>query len=199
MTWTESTTPIFGVRLTPEMRMPYTVWSRGRLVGESELAYARSLPGLRAGDFEPSPLGEKLMPIIIGVGPALCALHEAAEDVLRTEKRKGRRARNGDWPASVKKTTEYADAMSLPDELESLALELRDPGGAVVKTEWIAVQDTHRLVALAREDLQSEYPDMTFEDDDPEPWEPQPPRYQILVALDGHDRSMARLAKRKRH
>ena len=51
--------------------MPYTLWSRGRLIGQTELAYARSFPGLRAGDFEPSALGETLMPIIIGVGVPL--------------------------------------------------------------------------------------------------------------------------------
>src|SRR5688572_5995930 len=129
-------------------KMPYTVWSRGRLIGESELAYARSLPGVRAGDFTPTPLGERLMPIIDGVGPALRALHE----VVRTDPRAGAPAdRAGDWPESVRRTTEYADALSIGDELESLDLELRDPGGVVVKTDWIAIQDTHRVLAVARE------------------------------------------------
>jgi hypothetical protein len=59
--------------------------------------------------------------------------------------------------------------------------------GAVIATESIWFQDTHRLVALAREELALVYPDMDFEDDDPEPWEPTPPRYQIYVALEGHD------------
>jgi hypothetical protein len=158
---------------------------------------ARSLTGLRAGDFEPSPIGERLMPIIVGVGPALNALHEVAVQIRQDDERNGRRTPVGDWPESVRRTTEYADAMSLHDELESLSLELRDPQGVVVKTDWIAIQDTQRLVALAREELASEYPDMTFDDDDREPWEPEPPRYQILVALAGFERRMEGRAKRR--
>jgi len=170
------------------------LWSRGRLLGESELAYRRQLPGLRVGDFQPSPLGESLMPIIVGVGPALKALHEVAEEVWEAQPRKGRRSRRRGWPKEVLQTTEYADAMSLPDELASLALELRDSAGAVIATEDIWLQDTHRLLALAREEMSNEYPDMEF--DDPEPWEPEFPRYQIYVALDGHNKAMSSLARR---
>lgn len=176
--------------------MPYTLWSRNRLIGSSELAYRRSFPKLRVGDFEPTELGEKLMPIIVGVGPALSALYEASERVRREQRKKGiRRSRRGDWSPEVKQTTEYADAMSLPDELESLALELRDPNGGVVETESIWLQDTHRLVALAREDWAEACPDMEFEER--EPWEPAPPRYQIYVELPGHDKWMHRAARRR--
>ena len=49
----------------------------------------------------------------------------------------------------MKQTTEYADAMSIADERESLRLELRDPHGVVVQAEDIWIQDTHRLLALA--------------------------------------------------
>ena len=174
--------------------MPYTLWSRGRLLGESALAYRRSFPGLRVGDFEATPIGETLMPIILGVGPALKALHEAAEAVWASRSVSRRRRREG-WPNEVRQSTEYADAMSLPDELASLALELHDPAGGVVATEDIWLQDTHRMVAAAREELSAEFPDMEF--DDPEPWEPAFPRYQIYVALAGHDRAMSRLARRK--
>ena len=176
--------------------MPYTLWSRGRLLGESALAHRRTFPGLRVGDFEASAIGETLMPIILGVGPALKALHEAAEAVWESRGKSRRQARREGWPQEVRQSTEYADAMSLPDELASLALELHDPGGAVVATEDIWLQDTHRLVAAAREDLSAEFPDLEL--DDPEPWEPQFPRYQIYVALAGHDRAMSRLARRKR-
>jgi hypothetical protein len=178
--------------------MPYTLWSRNRLIGSSELAYRRSFPKLRVGDFEPTELGEKLMPIIVGVGPALSALYEVSQRVRREQRKKGiRRSRRADWPPEVKETTECADAMSLPDELESLALELRDPSGTVVETESIWLQDTHRLVALAREELAEVYPDMEFEDER-EPWEPEPPRYQIYVELPGHDKWMSRAADRRK-
>ena len=178
--------------------MPYTVWSRGRLVGESELAYVRCMPGLRSGDFEPSAIGEKLLPIILGVGPALRSLHDAADKARDEAESVGRELPVGDWPDTIRHTTEYADAMSIPDELESLALELRDPAGAVVKTDWIAVQDTHRLIAIAREELAAVDPDLDFEDDDVEPWQPAPPRYQIMVGLEGFDDHMSREAKKRR-
>ena len=178
--------------------MPYTLWSRNRLVGASELAYRRAFPGLRVGDFEPTELGEKLMPIILGVGPALSALYEVSQRARREKRKNGaRRSRRGDWPPEVKQTTEYADAMAAPDELESLALELHDPNGAVVETVSIWLQDTHRLVALAREELADVDPDIDFEDDR-EPWEPAPPRYQIYVELPGHDEWMRRAAKRRK-
>ena len=175
--------------------MPYTLWSRNRLIGSSELAYRRAMPGLRVGDFESTELGEKLMPIILGVGPALSTLYEASQRVRREQPKKGIRSSGADWPPEVKQMTEYADAMSASDELESLGLELHDPNGAVVATESIWLQDTHRLVALAREELAEAYPDMDFEDAR-EPWEPEPPRYQIYVELPGHDKWMSRAAKR---
>lgn len=199
--------------------MPYTLWSRGRLIGETELAYARSLPRLRGGDFAPSELGETLMPIIVGVGPALKALHEAAE-VIWDERERNKLPRHPEsgWPPELHSTTEYADAMSLPDELESLALELHDANGAVVATEDIWLQDTHRLLAMANESVFDDFADMELDDDleaeiqadiellesefafesDLGLSEPEFPRYQIFVTLAGHNRAMSRLARRKR-
>ena len=198
--------------------MPYTVWSRNRLIGESELAFARSLPGLRAGHFTPSALGEQLMPIITGSGQALRALYDVSEDIRR-ERPEGEQS--GHWPTSVRRTTEYADALSINDELESLDLELRDPGGAVVKTEWIAIQDTHRWLAASDPD-EEEYDDVELTEDeqnavdhdreiieehfaslesepDDEPWvpddDPRGPRYQIMVALEGFDTRMIQQAE----
>lgn len=181
--------------------MPYTLWSRGRLIGHTELAHARSLPGFRAGDFEPTPLGETLMPIIIGVGPALKALREAADLVWNARERKGRRSRRRGWPEEVRQSTEYADAMSIPAELESLALELHDPTDMIIATEDIWLQDTHRLLALAREEMSEDGLD-EFEDweldEDWEAWVPEPARYQIFVALKGHEKAMGALHRRKR-
>ena len=195
--------------------MPYTVWSRGRLLGESELAYRRTWPRFRAGDFAPTPLGESLMSIIDGVGPALRALYEVTETDRQLHQ-------DGDspngWPARVRRTTEYADAVSIGDELESLDLELRDPSGAVVKTDWISIRDLEQLLAaypegeddtdieLTEEDQQA-VDEMVAEfealpwDDDPEPWQGEPkelPRYQIMVGLAGFERWMKREAARKR-
>lgn len=49
-------------RPTPEIVTPYTLWSQGRLLGQSELDYARVLPASRMGAFVPTEFGETLMP-----------------------------------------------------------------------------------------------------------------------------------------
>jgi hypothetical protein len=42
--------------------MPYTIWNRGELVGETNLDYARVVPRQRSGEFLPTAYGENLMP-----------------------------------------------------------------------------------------------------------------------------------------
>ncbi|HEX6053061.1 MAG TPA: hypothetical protein VFZ21_27525 [Gemmatimonadaceae bacterium] len=188
----------------------YTLWSRGRLIGQSTLGYERAAPGLLAGDFEPSPFGEKLMPVITGVGPALRCLYRVMDDVWPQvdEQADGHTPRG--FPAAIRQTTEYADAVSLEHELDSLALELRGPDGAVVPTESIAVNDTEYLISLANapdsvadlplspeveEAIANDLAEIramramrkSWEDDDEESWKPEKPfaRYQIIVVLEG--------------
>ena len=185
--------------------MPYTLWSRGRLLGHSTLGYAQARPGLRAGDFEPTELGHKLMPIITGVGPAIKSLFEVAkEHPPATPQADG----DADYPKAVRQTTVYADAVSIADELESLDLELRDEYDQVVPTEHIWINDTEYLLARGREALDEPEPELSpeleaeierdveemleyfrerdkFSSDD-EAWK-EPARfarYQILVTLD---------------
>lgn len=69
----------------------------------------------------------------------------------------------GKLSQAARSTSEYADAVSIPDELESLQLELRDPEGMIVPTDWIAVQDTEYLLGLARQETDP------FDDDPDEP------------------------------
>jgi hypothetical protein len=177
--------------------MRYTVWSRGRLIGESELSPVHAMPKMRIGDFEPSPVGETLLPVILGVSPAVRALCDVAEKVRDDLGRHGGPPPVGDWPDGVRQTTEYADAVSIQDEVESLALELHDSEGHRVATDWMSFQDTHRLIAIAREEMALVDPDLVFEEDDFEPWQPQPARYQIMVALEGFDKRMEREATRQ--
>jgi hypothetical protein len=42
--------------------MPYTIWSRGQLVGETSLDHTRADPRQRSGDFLPTAFGETLIP-----------------------------------------------------------------------------------------------------------------------------------------
>jgi len=78
--------------------MPYTVWSRGRLFGKSELAYRRTFPKLRAGDFLPSELGQTLMPVFIGEGPALSALYDVAIRMKEEPREPGDADEDAEWP-----------------------------------------------------------------------------------------------------
>jgi hypothetical protein len=177
-----------------EKEMPYTVWSRGRLVGHSELAYARAFPDMRMGDFEPTAIGEALLPIILGVSPALRALYDVLEKM--PDSASGVPPHDTGFPPEVRRTTEYADVVSTQDEIDALALELHDATGNVVKTEWLWFQDTYRLLALAREETAALDPDLVFDDDVREPWEPEPPRYQIMVGLEGYEKRMEMQARR---
>ena len=189
--------------------MPYTLWSRGRLLGKTDLGFRPVFPKFRAGEFTPTELGERVLPIFASLRPALSALRDVTDGALMANPD----ARDADdWPPqSVRNTTAYADAMSLADELDSLALELRDDDGTVIKTEDIAIQDTEQLLAMAEEDddlpldedltaemkeaIEEEVAMMTeaFADLDDEPWMPAKEfaRYQIFVALTGHDAAMS--------
>jgi hypothetical protein len=120
--------------------MPYTLWSRGRLLGESELDYRRAFARHRMGDFHPTDVGSRLMPIATGVSPAGV---ELSRKIMRTSGRLDDAARN---------TSEYADFAAAADHCEALALELRAPDGSVIPTEWIDVRDLDFLTSLVIED-----------------------------------------------
>ena len=153
--------------------MPYTLWSHGRLLGHSGLSYARCLLRIRAGDFEPTEVGESLLPILTGMGPAIEALAEMLDS----------QAKPADAPPEespglhdrVRLTTEYADIRSIGDQLENLALELRDPKGERVPASLIGIQDTEHLLALARRNdvipIQDEDDEEGEEEDDDEDYE----------------------------
>lgn len=160
--------------------MTYTLWSHGRLLGRSSLAYARCFPHIRAGDFEPTEVGESLLPILCGMGPAVEALAEILDSHAKPVG-----APPEESPGlhdCVRLTTEYADIRSIGDQLENLALELRDPKGERVPTSLIGIQDTEHLLALARRNVIP-----IEEEDDLEEWLPRPSRYQIIVEMEADE------------
>jgi hypothetical protein len=192
--------------------MPYTVWSHGRLLGESALDYRRVFPRHRMGDFLPTEAGEKIMPIATGVS-------KAGVEVVKSL--------SGSPPGSAARThlresSEYADLAAAEDQYDALELELRGPDGSVIPTEWIDLRDTEYLLTIpdledihgadAAADLWAEideefgeppadliddpldFGDFEAEDDfdfdiddfdDDEPWRAQRvfPRYQLQVML----------------
>jgi hypothetical protein len=106
------------------------------------------------GDFEPTELGDRLMPTMTGARGA---------------------------PIDVQRTNEFAeaDAAAAQVHFDSLELELRAPDGSVVATEWIDVRDTALLLSLGDEiDEEIGAIDPVLADD-----ERAFPRYQIQVGL----------------
>ena len=126
--------------------MQYTLWSHGRLLGETDLAFARCLPKHRMGWFHPNHLGERLAPLACGVSPALRELgkltHRLVPNPYSTKRRKW------DLDTVLKTSTEYADLAAAAAQEEGLALELRGPTGAVIPTESIGLRDTEYLLSL---------------------------------------------------
>jgi hypothetical protein len=121
----------------------YTVWSRGRLIGDTDLGFIRVIDQARSGYFHPNVEGERLMPVIASVLPAMRAyLHRNAVDA------------QGDslvQPA-MHGSTAFADLAEAFQHLHSLELELRREDGSVVPTSDIGIQDTQQLVELAEMD-----------------------------------------------
>jgi hypothetical protein len=122
----------------------YTVWSRGRLIGETDLGFIRLINESRSGWFHPNIEGERLMPVIASVLPAMRAyLHRDAVDA----------AGESLVQPALNRSTLFADLAEAFQHLSSLDLELRREDGSVVPTSDIGIQDTHQLLELAEEVL----------------------------------------------
>lgn len=130
--------------------MLYTVWSHGRRLGQSELAYRRVFRRHRMGDFYPTDIGLKLMPIATGVSPTgidlARMLHRSLPSVDTGE------TSVASAEETMRHSSEYADFVAAYNHREALALELRGPDGSVIPTEWIDIRDTEFLLSLAGDD-----------------------------------------------
>jgi hypothetical protein len=165
--------------------MPYTLWSRGRLLGETDLGFVQIYSNLRMGWFRPSAQGEGLMSVLTGTGPALRKVGRLMRNPLRNAMRIAPDNDEEEWPRDIRATTAYADLVSSVDELESMAIELRDSDGRRVETEHIGIDDMEfKLSFLSKRDRRR------LGIDKPEPWrapiaEEKHERYQIQVYFPG--------------
>ena len=130
--------------------MPYTLWSQGRLLGESELECAHPDLRSRIGAFWPTVVGAKVMSIIVGVSSAMATL---SAKQLELELELDEMA-DADRAARVEQLTEYADYAAAVDRLRALELELRDEKGAVVATESLELRESDFLADLVRRELE---------------------------------------------
>lgn len=156
--------------------MPYTLWSHGRLLGETELEYTRCVPLHRGGGLWPTVAGSKLMPVATGVTAATLKLAAKSRQLRAPESRGTPPAQSTD-ESCMQQSTEYADYAAAVDQLNALALELRGPSGAVIPTEWIEIRDTEFLADLASRELEDapapEPQDFDLADDTSEPFTPE--------------------------
>jgi hypothetical protein len=163
----------------------YTLWSRGRMIGVTDLGFMYHEDGLRCGWLRPNELGERLLPAATGVAPAMRAEFMIGPD-----------------------STLHADILAALDAEHALELELRGPSGDRIPTEDIGIRDTHYLLSIPQNDRPDEElgeltPEQQAEIDEwvaeikaehPE-WLSEPeteaevefPRYQIQVRLVDHD------------
>ena len=166
--------------------MPYTLWSRGRLLGHSELDFIYRENGFRCGFFQPADGVDALIDIATGVSSAVFALSDNMDD-----------------------PTAHADLAAAIAHCNSLDLELRGPDGEVIACEDICIRDTQVLIARADmidddddgwyESLDDEARaafdaavehdraliDEWFAEEEYAPWEPEVelPRYQLQIQL----------------
>lgn len=124
--------------------MTYTLWSRGRLLGHSDLGYARTMPLHRMGTLVPTEEGERLLPVASGVSAAIIAWGNAKRGGAQKPASPGR----GPLPIQ-----ENADLLSALDERDALGLILCGPDGHIIPTEWIDVRDCSFMQSLAEETI----------------------------------------------
>lgn len=164
--------------------MPYTLWSRGRMLGETDLGFVQIFSNMRMGWFHPSAAGEVLMPVLTGPGPAVKAVGRLLRDPVRQATRVPADDSAGEYPPDIRKTTAYADLVSSVDELESMDLQVRDPDGAILEIQHVGIDDTEFKLGF----LTTRERRLMKKALETHPWEPEPepfPRYQIQVHFPG--------------
>jgi hypothetical protein len=114
----------------------YTITSRGRPIGVTDLGFQYREGPSRMGWFQPNADGERLMAVL--TSPSIAARTAAS---------------NGGQPAESPGEPEPLHAAFLADlaeashHVDALELELRRDDGSVVPTEFINIQDVEELLA----------------------------------------------------
>jgi hypothetical protein len=114
---------------------PYTLWSRGRLLAETDLGFIYRENRHRCGWLHPTEIGERILPEAAGVAPALRVEFMIGPD-----------------------ENAHADVLAAVDRELALELELRGPDGKRIETEDIGVIDTHYLLSIPEHDFTDDEP-----------------------------------------
>jgi hypothetical protein len=138
-----------------DSRLMYTVSSRGRPIGVTDLGFVRIGGPSRSGWFYPNAAGERLMPIFAAPLPAMRAylhqdLREDGNPIVQPQ---------------LIGSTLFADLAESLQNVASLDLALHREDGSLVPTELIGIQDTEQLLALADEADEERDAEEDFDDD----------------------------------
>lgn len=133
--------------------MSYTLWSRGQLLGESDLELSTGDPLHLTGSFRPTRAGREALPVLTGVATALFGLAPMFErEGLMT---------NEPTPAqgdavydAFHGTDEGNRAMDALRRFAALQLEVHDAAGSPLPTEAIMVHDFAALAAIAERETE---------------------------------------------
>jgi hypothetical protein len=104
--------------------MRYSLWSRGRLLGYTDLDVHTVTPTMRQGFVEPTPEGMPLLEDATGVWRAMA------------DRKRAQRARGGEEMPS-----DDALVVEAMNRREALDLELRDEHGELFECEFILIHD----------------------------------------------------------
>lgn len=120
--------------------MQYTVTSRGRPIGVTDLGF-RYVEGLgRMGWFHPNDDGQRLMPVVASISTATRAYALTI----------GRRSAQDTSPEGQQRESMLlADVAEAYQHVGALELQLHREDGSVVPTECVSIQDTEELIACA--------------------------------------------------
>ena len=119
--------------------MQYTVTSRGRPIGVTDLGFRYRPDTSRMGWFHPNAEGEKLMPVVAAVTAATRAYSEGRR---RGRDKSGVESRSRD-------ATLLADVAEAYQHAGALDLRLHAEDGTLIPTEFVTITDTEELLAWA--------------------------------------------------
>jgi hypothetical protein len=131
---------VHSVSFRAEVFVQYTISSRGRPIGTTELDFGRIDGSSRSGWFHPNALGEELMPTVALAIPAMRAY--LCRDM-----------RDADGQPIVqqnlRRSSLFADLAEALHRVDAMELSLHRPNGSLIPTSLIGIQDTEQLRGLA--------------------------------------------------
>lgn len=120
--------------------MDYTISSRGRPIGTSDLGFFRIDGSSRSGWFHPNEFGESVMPTVALIYPAMRAFigqdvrDDKGQPIVRPE---------------FRSSPMFADLSEAYHRVAALELTLHWPDGTLIPTSMLGIQDCEELLKFS--------------------------------------------------